>query len=215
MKQRGRDHDLLPHPVGEASGLLMGSIAQFEHLQKLLSPVFGPFPIHAVEVGHEHEELPCCQLLIHVGLVRNVTHDRLRALRLSRDVNPAQARNARCRSSDSDEHVDGCRFPRPVWAQEPEDLSCVHLKIHIIDGEQVAVAFGQTLCSNQSPSLQCIASPSGRRGRRRAHTRPIPSLHKVWGGCGSKSRSAQAIWEKIHAGPRECLVSGANTLLYP
>src|ERR1051326_3236322 len=121
--------------------------------------------VDAVEARDVAQVFPPREIVIKSGIFRQIADAPFDFDRLARWIEAADAHAAAARLRQAKQHEDGRRFAGAVRAEKAEDLALIDPEGKAVDGDQVAVTFGEIVCLTSShyrrPRRQnTMASPS-------------------------------------------------------
>jgi hypothetical protein len=140
-QRRGELHTLLV-PERELLDAVAGTLGHAETLDPVGGRVVGLAGRQPVQPGEVLELVPDPHLRVQPSLLRQVA-DALAHLVVHGSAAPADLAGVRFQHAEDDPHGGG--LAGAVGADEPEHLPLAHGERQVVEGDQVAVAAGQTL----------------------------------------------------------------------
>src|SRR6266550_3767943 len=139
------DDQLLSHTVAVALDKLVGPFLEVEQRHQLASPVLDLVTILSVQPGDETQKFGAGELLVDERAVGNEAEFRFRGERIFGEVDSREVNRAGSRLQDPGDHAQRRRLPRPVRAEEAEQLAVGNSEIDAIDRCERSVILGQAL----------------------------------------------------------------------
>jgi len=152
VEEGARQGQLLAHAVGVALNQLVGLVRQLEEGEEPIGPLGGDRRLDTVEVSHEGQELPSCELRVQVGTLGHVADTPLHLQGLLQDVEAGHYGGPPAGFEQAGQHADGGGLARAVGAEEAEQFAGEDGEVKPFDRRQTAVVLAQLFCFNHSRS---------------------------------------------------------------
>ena len=132
------DHQPLRHATGERGDVRLRAIGEAEHLEEIRRHAPGGLRTHPEVAAVEVEVLPDAQAPVERVRLRDDADQALGLRRVRDDVDAREPGPALGRDDAGREHPDRGRLAGAVRAEQPEDLTLVHVEVEVDHRADVA-----------------------------------------------------------------------------
>src|SRR5262249_38464458 len=134
---------LLAHPLAQRTARLVLPAPEAEALHPAAGLLPGRGGVAMVQLEEEAQVLPGGEPVVEPGLLGEESHPLAKELTVAVQRHPAHRRPAGARTEQPGEHPHRGGLPRPVRAQQPEDLPLSHLEVEALHRGPGTEALGQ------------------------------------------------------------------------